>query len=139
MEVFVIVLPGEFSVEGDGLLLISQSNRAYLDRVHTMANEHFVLPLGINMPFIPLEEEGRGLDSYLGFSFLVDRMIELDCIVIFGVLPSLELRLEEERITHRSIQYIKLRYPIERVLNTGYLDKRTKFGVFLIIFEIDPT
>ena len=66
-------------------------------------------------------------------------MIELDCIVIFGVLPSLELCLEEERITHRSIQYIKLRYPIEGVLNTGYLDKRTKFGVFLIIFEIDPT
>ena len=58
MEVFVIVLPGEFSVEGDGLLLISQSNRAYLDGVHTVANEHFVLSLGINMPFISLEEEG---------------------------------------------------------------------------------
>ena len=66
-----------------------------IDRIHLAVENNLRLSLISYMPFVILEKYRRRQHPYFRLSLLVNRMIEVQRVIILGVLSSLELRLEE--------------------------------------------
>ena len=139
VEVFVIVMFGGYSVEGNRLILVMKSKGAYGDRIELAIDAQLVFATLVKSPFVPLEIDSGVLHPDHRLPTLIDGVVELDGIVILGVLAPLEFRLEEKGIVHGGIQYIQIRYLIVRILDGRHLDERPIDRVLLVILKIDPT